>query len=159
MSAWFERVLNKLEYSLTKARQSKTPFQHWLLSRIPDSSLTPTETYSWQLYFRVATLPGVSTVLLIAFTQALVWVAVWRIVPQLFEPKYHKVLIGRLSDTGIYGMLPLSLLFLLLFNYALYLPRRFQKYRRAARLRLEPPLAAERVPVDPNVWPPPPEAP
>ena len=159
MSAWIKTVLDKLETGFTKALPLKTPFQHWVQTLSPDSSLSPTETYSWSLYFRVSTPPGVGTVLLIAFMLVVVWGTLRYRVPILFtNPYVHKWFIGKLSREGFYWM-PAGFLFLLLFNYAIYLPRRYFWNRRAARLRQEPPdlvAAVEPLPPDPSVWPPPP---
>lgn len=158
MNAWAETLLNKLEYTATKRGPTKTPFQRWVMRISPDSTLLPTETYSWPLFFRVASPPGIGVVLFLAFGQAMMWVVLRYYHPELFNnPKYHKLLIGLLSREGVYWM-PLALLFLLLSNYTLYLPRRYFWNRRAARLRREPlelaVLPVESIGVDPGVWPP-----
>ena len=162
MNAWAETLLNKLERSATKRGPIKTPFQRWLVRLSPDSTLLPAETYSWPLFFRVASPPGCGVVLFFAFGQAVIWGALWYYRPELFNnPKYHKLLIGLLSREGVYWM-PLALVSLLLFNYTLYLPRRYFWNRPAARLRREPPepvaLAVDNVEADPGVWPPAPRA-
>jgi len=106
MSAWIKTVLDKLETGFTKALPLKTPFQHWVQTLSPDSSLSPTETYSWSLYFRVSTPPGVGTVLFITLMLIVGWGVLRYQVPFVFtNPHVHKWFIGKLSREGFYWIL------------------------------------------------------
>ncbi len=161
MATW-NALLDKLEPWFTRPYRRSMPHSAWNAFFYSDRALPPVEHYSWRLFFRVATPVSIFVVVLIALTQLIVFAVVRYKVPALFAPRNHKVLIGFLSREGIYW-LPWALLGVFVFNYALYLPRRFFWNRRAARLgregREKPVSTVMEEAPDPGVWPPPPKRP
>lgn len=163
MKPMVEAVLNKLEYQCANIWEEKQP-PPWLVPLLRDRHLQPIEKYSWRLYLRQATLPGICTVLLMVLTQMLLFAYLWYHDPLLFlnRTHHHKAFIGFLSHEGTYW-LPYMLLGLLVFNYMLYLPRRYFWNRRASRLQselLEHPLpSVVETASDTNIWPPAPHRP
>ena len=123
----------------------------------------PVEDYRLRLYLVRTTISGVIVVLLVLLTMFAPVAYFVHLYPQiLHNPRYHKFLISLLSDLGIYW-LPCYILLLLVFNYAINLPRFYFWNRRAKRLRSEvklmPELSGRMNVPDPSVWPPPPVRP
>ena len=155
-----QTVLDRLEPKFTDKpkRWADKPPPRWIARLRHDTYLQPTEHYSWWLFFRLHTWAGVSVVVILTVTQAIIWGCLWHQYPFLFTDKhYHKLMIGLLSHEGMY-QLPWMYLFLLAFNYALHLPGRYFWNRRAARLLREP-VALPAAPIvgtiaDPSIWPP-----
>lgn len=155
-----QTILDRLEPRFTDrlSRRKNKPSPRWTVRWQHETYLQPTEHYSWWLFFRLRTWSGVGTVVILTVAQVIIWGCLWHQYPLFFTDKhYHKLMIGLLSHEGIYQM-PWAYLFVLAFNYALYLPERYFWNRRAARLLREP-IALPAVPLagtiaDPSIWPP-----
>ena len=158
----WQALLDKLEPGMTRQNSwgRGQPHRAWVVAAFPDCDLPPAEDYTWPLFWRVATPPGMGVVVLLLVTTVLVAASLWHQFSAFFtDPKYHRAVIRLASRMNLYA-LPWALLGLLLFNYALYLPRRFFWNRRAARLRRQTGETAVQtladLAPDPAVWPPPP---
>lgn len=155
-----QTMLDRLEPKFTDKpkRWADKPPPRWVARLRHDTYLQPTEHYSWWLFFRLATPPGISIFIFAWLMHSLILVALWYQYPLLFTDRhYHKLMIGLLSHEGVYQM-PWIFIFFLAVNYALHLPYRYFWNRRAARLLREP-AAAPALPIadvvaDPSIWPP-----
>ncbi len=153
-----QTMLDRLEPKFTDKpkRWADKPPPRWIACLRHDTYLQPTEHYSWWLFFRLRTWTGVGTVVILTVAQVIIWGCLWHQYPSFFTGRrYHRQMIGLLSHEGVYQT-PWAYLFVLAFNYALYLPERYFWNRRAARLLREP-AAMPVAPVadiiaDPSIW-------
>lgn len=154
-----EAILDRLEPRFLGKPKRRLPL--WFA---PDSCLEPVERYSLRLYLRVTLGSGlpVAAFILLAILAPLAYL--WHQFPRFMREaifhhgRAHALLIGFLVQQQYY-MVPLVSVFLLIFNFLLYLPRFYFWNRRATRLARTTSGSQAAQSVDLSIWPPPPKKP